>query len=314
MKYDVGIIGSGPAGLSAAIYAKRANLSAVVIEKEYEGTGQIAESGQVDNYPGFPGISGYDLGENFREHAVKLGVSFMEQEVTEIKKEASSDFELVFADGSQVEAKTVIYAAGATPRRANIPGEQEYAGKGVSYCAICDGSFYRGKSVAVLGGGDTALDDAVYLADVAEKVYVIHRRKEFRGAAVTVAKLREKENVIFVLEHQVKEIIGEQKVPGVVLEDAAVIDVNGVFVAYGAVPQTDLLKKFANIMELPNYYIFPMDRMHIIFCSPYSDLREVEAIILLEENGIKDLTVETINTKYKYAKYIFSKCQMQSSQ
>ena len=245
MKYDVGIIGSGPAGLSAAIYAKRANLSAVVIEKEYEGTGQIAESGQVDNYPGFPGISGYDLGENFREHAVKLGVSFMEQEVTEIKKEASSDFELVFADGSQVEAKTVIYAAGATPRRANIPGEQEYAGKGVSYCAICDGSFYRGKSVAVLGGGDTALDDAVYLADVAEKVYVIHRRKEFRGAAITVAKLREKENVIFVLEHQVKEIIGEQKVTGVVLEDAAVIDVNGVFVAYGAVPQTDLLKKFA---------------------------------------------------------------------
>ena len=225
MKYDVGIIGSGPAGLSAAIYAKRANLSAVVIEKEYEGTGQIAESGQVDNYPGFPGISGYDLGENFREH--------------------SSDFELVFADGSQVEAKTVIYAAGAIPRRANIPGEQEYAGKGVSYCAICDGSFYRGKSVAVLGGGDTALDDAVYLADVAEKVYVIHRRKEFRGAAVTVAKLREKENVIFVLEHQVKEIIGEQKVTGVVLEDAAVIDVNGVFVAYGAVPQTDLLKKFA---------------------------------------------------------------------
>ena len=234
MKYDVGIIGSGPAGLSAAIYTKRANLSAVVIEKEYEGTGQIAESGQVDNYPGFPGISGYDLGENFREHAVKLGVSFMEQEVTEIKKEASSDFELVFADGS-----------GATPRRANIPGEQEYAGKGVSYWAICDGSFYRGKSVAVLGGGDTALDDAVYLADVAEKVYVIHRRKEFRGAAVTVAKLREKENVIFVLEHQVKEIIGEQKVTGVVLEDAAVIDVNGVFVAYGAVPQTDLLKKFA---------------------------------------------------------------------
>ena len=121
MVYDVSIIGSGPAGLSAAIYAKRANLSAIVIEKEYEGTGQIAESGQVDNYPGFPGISGYDLGENFREHAVKLGVSFMEQEVTEIKKEASSDFELVFADGSQVEAKTVIYAAGATPRRANIP-------------------------------------------------------------------------------------------------------------------------------------------------------------------------------------------------
>ena len=247
MTYDVGIIGSGPAGLSAAIYAKRANLSAVVIEKEYEGTGQIAESGQVDNYLGLPGISGYDLGEQFREHAVKLGVSFLEQEVTEIKKEDSAVFTIIFEDGSSVETKTVIYAAGATPRRANIPGEQEYSGKGVSYCAICDGSFYRGKKVAVLGGGDTALDDAVYLADLAEQVYVIHRRKEFRGAATTVEKLRKKENVTFVLEHQVKEITGAEKVNGVVLEDGTAIAVDGVFVAYGSVPQTDLLKELATL-------------------------------------------------------------------
>ena len=247
MTYDVGIIGSGPAGLSAAIYAKRANLSAVVIEKEYEGTGQIAESGQVDNYLGLPGISGYDLGEQFREHAVKLGVSFLEQEVTEIKKEDSAVFTIIFEDGSSVEAKTVIYAAGATPRRANIPGEQEYSGKGVSYCAICDGSFYRGKKVAVLGGGDTALDDAVYLADLAEQVYVIHRRKEFRGAATTVEKLRKKENVTFVLEHQVKEITGAEKVNGVVLEDATAIAVDGVFVAYGSVPQTNLLKELVTL-------------------------------------------------------------------
>ena len=249
MIYDVGIIGSGPAGLSAAIYAKRANLSAVVIEKEYEGTGQIAESGQVDNYLGLPGISGYDLGEQFREHAVKLGVSFLEQEVTEIKKEDSTVFTIIFADGSSVEAKAVIYAAGATPRRANIPGEQEYSGKGVSYCAICDGSFYRGKKVAVLGGGDTALDDAVYLADLAEQVYVIHRRKEFRGAATTVEKLRKKENVTFVLEHQVKEITGAEKVNGVVLEDGTAIAVDGVFVAYGSVPQTDLLKGLVALDE-----------------------------------------------------------------
>ena len=247
MTYDVGIIGSGPAGLSAAIYAKRANLSAVVIEKEYEGTGQIAESGQVDNYLGLPGISGYDLGEQFREHAVKLGVSFLEQEVTEIKKEDSAVFTIIFEDGSSVEAKTVIYAAGATPRRANIPGEQEYSGKGVSYCAICDGSFYRGKKVAVLGGGDTALDDAVYLADLAEQVYVIHRRKEFRGAATTVEKLRKKENVTFVLEHQVKEITGAEKVNGVVLEDGTAIAVDGVFVAYGSVPQTNLLKELVTL-------------------------------------------------------------------
>lgn len=247
MTYDVGIIGSGPAGLSAAIYAKRANLSAVVIEKEYEGTGQIAESGQVDNYLGLPGISGYDLGEQFREHAVKLGVSFLEQEVTEIKKEDSAVFTIIFEDGSSVETKTVIYAAGATPRRANIPGEQEYLGKGVSYCAICDGSFYRGKKVAVLGGGDTALDDAVYLADLAEQVYVIHRRKEFRSAATTVEKLRKKENVTFVLEHQVKEITGAEKVNGVVLEDGTAIAVDGVFVAYGSVPQTNLVKELVTL-------------------------------------------------------------------
>ena len=252
MTYDVGIIGSGPAGLSAAIYAKRANLSAVVIEKEYEGTGQIAESGQVDNYLGLPGISGYDLGEQFREHAVKLGVSFLEQEVTEIKKEDSAVFTIIFEDGSSVEAKTVIYAAGATPRRANIPGEQEYSGKGVSYCAICDGSFYRGKKVAVLGGGDTALDDAVYLADLAEQVYVIHRRKEFRGAATTVEKLRKKENVTFVLEHQVKEITGAEKVNGVVLEDGTAIAVDGVFVAYGSVPHTNLVKEFV-ILDAAGY-------------------------------------------------------------
>ena len=247
MTYDVGIIGSGPAGLSAAIFAKRANLSAVVIEKEYEGTGQIAESGQVDNYLGLPGISGYDLGEQFREHAVKLGVAFLEQEVTEIKKENSAVFTIIFEDGSSVETKTVIYAAGATPRRANIPGEQEYSGKGVSYCAICDGSFYRGKKVAVLGGGDTALDDAVYLADLAEQVYVIHRRKEFRGAATTVEKLRKKENVTFVLEHQVKEITGAEKVNGVILEDGTAIAVDGVFVAYGSVPQTDLVKELVTL-------------------------------------------------------------------
>ncbi len=253
MKIDVSIIGSGPAGLSAAIYGVRANLSVQVIEKEYEGTGQIAESGQVDNYLGMPGICGYDLGEAFREHAVKLGVPFLEQEVTEIKKTEDATFEVSLADGSTVESKAVIYAAGAFPRRANVPGEQEYAGKGVSYCAICDGSFYRGKSVAVLGGGDTALDDALYLADLAEQVYVIHRRKEFRGAAATVEKLKEKDNVVFVLEHQVTEIVGEEKVTGVILEDGTGLAVEGVFVAYGSIPQTNLLK---DLVELdPTGYV-----------------------------------------------------------
>lgn len=247
MMIDVCIVGSGPAGLSAAVYAQRANLSAVVIEKEYEGTGQIAESGQVDNYLGFPGICGYDLGEAFRNHAIKLGVSFMDQEVTKIEKIDAETFEISLGDGSSMKSKAVIYAGGSSPRRANVPGEKEYAGKGISYCAICDGSFYRGKRVAVLGGGDTALDDALYLADLADQVFIIHRRKEFRGAAATVEKLKEKANVTFVLEHQVTEIIGKEKLTGVVLEDGRTLSVDGVFVAYGSIPRTDLLKDLVDL-------------------------------------------------------------------
>lgn len=244
---DVAIIGSGPAGLSAAIYAMRANLSALVIEKEYEGTGQIAESGKVDNYLGFPGISGYDLGETFRNHALKLGVSFLEQEVTKIEKIDAEIFQIWLGDGTSVEARAVIYAAGASPRRANVPGEKEYAGKGISYCAICDGSFYRGKKVAVLGGGDTALDDALYLADLADQVYIIHRRKEFRGAGASVKKLEEKKNVSFLLGHQVTEILGDQKLTGVLLEDGSSLLVDGVFIAYGSLPRTELLKDLLDL-------------------------------------------------------------------
>lgn len=247
MKYDVIIVGSGPAGLSAAVYANRANLSALVIEKEYEGTGQIAESGQVDNYLGLPGISGYDMGEAFRNHAVKLGVEFLEQEVSKIEKSDEKEFTVELADGTTQSSKTVIYAAGAYPRRADIPGEKEFSGKGVSYCAICDGSFYRGKKVAVLGGGDTALDDAMYLSGLAEHVYLIHRRDTFRGAKATVEKLKTKENVTFVLEHQVVEILGDGKVNGVILENNEKIDVNGVFIAYGSVPQTKLISSLADL-------------------------------------------------------------------
>ena len=173
--YDVLIIGSGPAGLSAAVYAKRANLNVAVIEKEYEGTGQIAESGNVNNYLGVPDINGYDLGEKFREHALSLNVCFIEKEALNIE-ENDSGYIIKLDDGENIKSKTIIYAAGAYPRRADVPGEEEYTGKGVSYCAICDGAFYKDKTVAVLGGGDTALDDALYLSDICKKVYLIHRR------------------------------------------------------------------------------------------------------------------------------------------
>ena len=238
---DAIIIGSGPAGLAAAIYGKRANLNIAVVEKEYEGAGQIAESSCVDNYLGLPGINGYDLGEQFRNHAVDFGVDFIEHEVVAIEKQPGG-WKLAFEDGSSKEARTVIYAAGAQPRKADVPGEDRYIGKGVSYCAICDGAFYKGKTVAVLGGGDTAVDEALYLSDLCEKVYLIHRRTEFRGAAQRVEQARKKANIEFVLGETVKEFVGGEKLTAVRLNSGTSIELNGVFVAYGSKPQTELLR------------------------------------------------------------------------
>lgn len=254
--YDIIIIGSGPAGLSAAIYAKRANLNVAVAEKEYEGTGQIAESGNVNNYLGFPNINGYDLGEKFREHAVSLDVEFIEKEAVEIEAvqndECAAESEIYrvkFDDDTIEEARALIYTAGAYPRKAGVPGEDEYTGKGVSYCAICDGAFYKGKTVAVLGGGDTALDDALYLADICEKVYLVHRRDSFRGAQSTVELLKQKENVELVLNETVTEIYGEKKPTGIKLKSGRELALDGVFVAYGSVPQSELIKNLVQLDE-----------------------------------------------------------------
>lgn len=238
---DVLVIGSGPAGLSAAVYAKRANLNVIVAEKEYCGTGQIAESNQVDNYLGFAGMNGFELGEKFREHAVSIGVDFKNGEAE--KFESTGDiWKVTFKDGEVVETKAVIYAAGAIHRHLGVMGEKEFAGKGVSYCATCDGAFFKGKVTAVIGGGDTALDDALYLSDISSKVYLVHRRNEFRGSAKTVEKLKEKENVEFVLEAKPALIIGADTVNKLQLEDGRSLDVDGVFVAVGMLPMTAPVK------------------------------------------------------------------------
>ncbi len=237
---DVLIIGSGPAGLSAAIYAKRAELSVTVLEKLYLGLGQITESGKVDNYLGMPGMSGYDMGEAFRNHAVSFGVDFKEGEAAAVEK-TEDGFAVTLADGEILTAKSVIYAAGAAHRHLGIPGEEEFSGRGVSYCAVCDGAFYRGKDVAVAGGGNTALDDALYLSELCGKVYLIHRREEFRGAAATLAKLKGKENVEILAPAVIKAVTGEKKVSGIVLLDGRELSVSGLFVAVGMMPQAALL-------------------------------------------------------------------------
>lgn len=246
---DTIIIGSGPAGLSASIYIKRANLNVLVIEKDYEGTGQVAESRKVDNYLGIPEISGYELGEKFREHALKSGVNFLEANVINIKKQKDNIIRVELENGEYVEAKTIIYATGATHRRLNVLGEEKYLGRGVSYCAICDGAFYKNKVVAVIGGGDVALDDAVYLSEIAKKVYLIHRRKEFRGAESTLNLLKEKENVEILINSEVDSILGDDKVTGILLKNKRELILDGIFSAIGMIPKTEILKELIDLDE-----------------------------------------------------------------
>lgn len=238
---DIIIVGSGPAGMSAAVYGKRAGLSVLVIEKVYYGTGQVAESSHVDNYLGIPGINGYELGEKFRSHAEGLGVEFKDGEVIRFEK-AADRWYVHLKNGETLESKTVVYAAGAAHRHLGVPGEEEFSGKGVSYCATCDGAFFKGKDVAVVGGGNTAMDDAIYLADICNKVYLVHRRDVFRGDVTTLTKLKETENIELVVPAKVQEVKGGQVVTALQLEDGRSLEVSGVFVAVGMQPATSMLQ------------------------------------------------------------------------
>ena len=246
---DLLIIGSGPAGLSASIYAKRANLDVLVAEKEFLGTGQIAESSQVDNYIGLVGKSGYELGETFRQDAEKCGVEFYEAEAVKLTRQ-NGVWTTVFDNCEEIHSKAVIFAAGASHKRLHIPGEDKFIGNGVSFCALCDGSLYRDKVVAVIGGGDTALDDALYLSDIASKVYLIHRRKEFRGSPQSIIKIDAKANIETVLSANVIQINGDNRVESVTLDNGNEIATDGVFIAIGMTPQTNLI---SSIVEIDPY-------------------------------------------------------------
>lgn len=250
-RYDTVIIGSGPAGLSASIYARRAHLRAVTVEREYDGTGQIADSERVDNYPGLYGESGYDLGEKFRSHALALGAAFLTGEVTALAPTATG-YAVSLADGTTLPTRTVLYAAGARPRRLDIPGEETYRGRGVSYCAVCDAAFYRGRDVAVVGGGDTALQDALLLAKVARSVTLIHRRAEFRAHRALQETVRGTANIRLLLNAVPVAITGDKKVQALtVRQDGAeqTLPLDGVFVAVGTQPNSALLQGLVTLDE-----------------------------------------------------------------
>ncbi len=253
--YDLVIIGSGPAGLSAAIYARRARLHALVLEKEMISGGQVLTTEEVDNYPGLPGINGFDLGTKFREHADALGAVFAEDEVVKISR--TKDVIEVEGREKSYKTKTVIIATGAMHRKLGVFGEEELAGMGVSYCATCDGAFFRKKTVAVVGGGDVAIEDAVFLSRMCEKVYLIHRRDELRGAKVLQERLFALENVEVIWDSVVEKIEGTEKVEGLYLKNvksgqALHLAVNGVFIAVGIKP---LSSAFEGVVEMENGYI-----------------------------------------------------------
>lgn len=243
--YDLIIIGSGPAGLSAAVYGKRAGLHLLVIEEKPMSGGQVLNTYEVDNYLGMPGINGFDMGMEFRKHADKLQVEFKEATVTKI--EDKGDYKLVSLGDEVLESRTVLMATGAEHAKLGVPGEEELGGMGVSYCATCDGAFFRGRTVAVVGGGDVALEDAIYLARTCEKVYLIHRRDELRGAMILQEELKALPNVEILYNHIVTEIQGEDMVENLQLKNVlsgkeTVLPVSGIFIAVGIHPNGDLVK------------------------------------------------------------------------
>lgn len=248
--YDIIIIGSGPAGLSAAIYAQRACLDTIVIEKNGISGGQVLNTWEVDNYPGFPGVTGFELSRQFREHANKLGARVVQDEVVQV--ELSGNVKKVVCEEETYEARCVILASGAHHRTLEVPGEEELRGAGVSYCATCDGAFFRGRTVAVVGGGDAALEDAIFLARMCEKVYIVHRRDKLRGAKRLQERLQALENIEFVWNSETVAIEGNAQVEALRLRQTKTgeerrLNVDGVFIAVGIAPESEL---YAGQLEL----------------------------------------------------------------
>jgi thioredoxin reductase (NADPH) len=241
--YDVVIIGGGPGGLAAAIYAQRARLKTLLVEREYLG-GQIAVSDVIENYPGFPTISGAELMEKFEEHARGLGLEVKLVEVESIEERGKE--KLLKTSEGELVTKTIIVATGAKPRRLGVPGEVELTGKGVSYCATCDGPFFRGQDVVVVGGGDTAIKDAVYLSKIAAKVSVVHRRDKLRAEKILQEKALSTPNIEMYWSHIMVEVKGDKVVEGVVLknlkdESAKELKVEGAFIFVGTNPSTGFI-------------------------------------------------------------------------
>ena len=248
MIYDIIIVGGGPSGLSSAIYGLRANKKVLVIEKENFG-GQIINTKLVENYPGFKQISGLELSELMYEQAKNLGMDEVYSEVKKIEKQTNF---LITTSDKTYEGKTLMIATGAKHRMLNILHEEELLGKGISYCATCDGAFFKDLNVAVVGGGNTAIDDCLYLADICQNVYLIHRRDQFRAENQKIALLKTKPNIKLFLNETISLLKGIDQLEGITIKNTlnnkeTDLKVNGLFVAIGQIPNTDLIKDLVKL-------------------------------------------------------------------
>ena len=249
--YDCVIVGAGASGLTAAIYLLRSNLKVAIVEESMPG-GQVANTYTIENYPGFEKVDGVTLATNMYMQATNLGVEYFGESALEINK-VDEGFEVKLASET-LKARAVIVATGMKHRKLGIAKEDEFSGKGISWCAICDGNLYRGKEVAVVGGGNSALEESIYLAGIVNKVYLIHRRDEFRGDAMVVKKVKATPNIELVLNDQIVRLEGEKDLTGLTLKSGKKLQVEGLFEYIGFLPNSQLVTKF-NITDEAGFII-----------------------------------------------------------
>lgn len=249
-KYDVIIVGGGPAGLTAAIYSARRAMKTLIVSMDIGG--QMAMTNSIENYPGYDEIDGPLLGQKMLAQAEKSGSTLVMAEVAKIEKQADG-FELETVDGQRFSSRAVIMAFGLTPRNLNVPGEKEFTGRGVAYCATCDGPLYKGKTVAVIGGGNSAMDAAEYLSKIVEKVYILVRQDKFRGEEVLMERVKAEPKIEILFESAVQEIKGDKKIETLVYDqkgESKEIKIDGVFVEIGHVAKTDWVKDLLNLTDM----------------------------------------------------------------
>ena len=256
--YDIIIVGAGPSGLTAALYALRSNKKILVLDAKGYG-GQIVNSSRVENYPGMPNVTGFEFATNLYNQVKELGLELKIETVLHI-----SEDKIVTTNKDKYEAKTIIIATGSENRKLNLENESLFIGKGISYCATCDGNFYRNKTVAVVGGGNTALEDVLYLSNIADKVYLIHRRDTFNGEQKYLKEIETKNNVQIVTNSNVKKINGTDKIESIDVADSVNniknIKIDGLFIAIGQQPKNEI---FSNIVDLNKFgYIVSEDGVH----------------------------------------------------